>query len=119
MKPITDDERSAFHARFCPFADRIYRGALILAGNSQSAERLQVDIYLKAFVEYLLADNIANFENWLVEIVRECFDGYEPQDSEIYFEANAVDKLDYLTLEKLVNCKKMARRQNMKTGVQA
>ncbi|MCG3119128.1 MAG: hypothetical protein ALAOOOJD_01459 [bacterium] len=111
MKPITDNERSAFHARFCPFADRIYRGALILAGNSQNAERLQVDVYLKAFVEYLLAGNIANFENWLAEIVRECFDDYELQDNEIYFEVNAVDKLDYLTLEKLVDCKKMTQRR--------
>jgi DNA-directed RNA polymerase specialized sigma24 family protein len=111
MNNITDNERSAFHARFCPFADRIYRGALILAGNLQRVEQLQVDIYLKAFVEYLLAGNIANFENWLAEIVRECFDDYALQDSEIYFEANAVYKLDGLTLDKLVDCKKMAQRR--------
>jgi len=111
MNNITDHERSAFHARFCPFADRIYRGALIVAGNPRSAERLQVDVYLKAFVEYLQAGHVANFKNWLAEIVRECFDDYELQDGEIPFEAKTVYDLDYVTLEKLVDCKKLARRR--------
>lgn len=105
MKHITDNERSAFHARFCPFVERIYRDSLIVAGNPRSAAQLQVDIYLKAFVEYLLAGNIANFENWLAGIVRECIDDYELQDSQIYVEANAIDKLDCLTLDQLVGCK--------------
>jgi ABC-type transporter MlaC component len=62
MKNVTDKEISAFHVRFCPFADRLYRSTLIVTGNPRSAEQLQVDVYLKAFVEYLHAGHLANFE---------------------------------------------------------
>ncbi len=82
MKNVTDKEISAFHARFCPFADRLYRSALIVTGNPKSAEQLQVDVYLKAFVEYLHAGHLANFETWLAEIAGECFADYEIQDNE-------------------------------------
>jgi DNA-directed RNA polymerase specialized sigma24 family protein len=114
MKPrnnITGNERSAFHAFFCPFADHIYRGALIVTGNPGRAEQLQVDVYLKAFVEYLLAGYITNFKNWLAQIVRECFDDYAFQHDEMHFEAHTVYKLDSAALKKLVDCKKPARRR--------
>jgi DNA-directed RNA polymerase specialized sigma24 family protein len=111
MNNITDHERSAFHARFCPFANRIYRGALIVTGNPRRAEQLQVDVYLKAFVEYLLAGHITNFKSWLAELVRECFADYELQESAIPLVAIAVYEFDYMTLEKLIDCKKLARRR--------
>src|SRR5574341_771338 len=90
MNTLTDKEISAFHARFCPFADRVYRSALIVTGNPRSAEQLQIDVYLKAFVEYLQAGNVANFKNWLAEIVSECFGDYELYNSDMDFEMNAV-----------------------------
>lgn len=110
MNTLTDKEISAFHARFCPFADRLYRSALIVAGNPRSAEQLQVDIYLKAFVEYLQAGNIANFKVWLAEIVSECFAGYELENSAMPFEMNAVYEAYQVTLKKLIDCQKTKMR---------
>ena len=106
MKHITDNERSAFHARFCPFAKRIYRGALIVAGNPRSAEQLQIDVYLKAFVEYLLAGGVANFKSWLAGIAAECFSAYEFQNSEMPSEMSAVYQAYRVTLKKLIDCPK-------------
>lgn len=111
MNTLTDKEISAFHARFCPFADRLYRSALIVTGNPRSAEQLQVDIYLKAFVEYLQAGNVANFKNWLAEIVAECFGDYELQNSKMPFEMNAVYQAYRVTLKKLVDCKRAKMRR--------
>ncbi|MGH7596407.1 MAG: hypothetical protein ACREOI_08645 [bacterium] len=106
MNALTDKEISAFHTRFCPFADRLYRSALIVTGSPRSAEQLQVDVYLKAFVEYLQAGNIANFKNWLAEIVSECFSEYELENSKMPFEMNAVYRVYQVTLKKLIDCKK-------------
>jgi hypothetical protein len=106
MNTLTDKEISAFHANFCPFSDRLYRSALIVAGNPRSAEQLQVDIYLKAFVEYLHAGNVTNFKDWLAGIAVECFGDYEFQNSKMPFEMNAVYQAYRMTLKKLIDCKK-------------
>ena len=110
MNTLTDKEISAFHARFCPFADRLYRSALIVTGKPSSAEQLQVDVYLKAFVEYLQAGNVANFKNWLAEIVSESFADYELENSDMPFEMNAVYQAYQVTLKKLIDCKKEKMR---------
>ncbi|MCI0691992.1 hypothetical protein L0337_08300 [candidate division KSB1 bacterium] len=106
MKNVTDKEISAFHARFCPFADRVYRSAIIATGNLKSAKQLQVDVYLKAFVEYLLAGHVANFKNWLAAIASECFADHELQNREMPFEMNAVYQAYRMTLKKLIDCQK-------------
>lgn len=36
-----DKNARAVHAHFCPFADRLYRSALIVTGNPGSAEQFQ------------------------------------------------------------------------------
>lgn len=110
MNTLTDKEISAFHARFCPFADRVYRNALIVTGSPRSAEQLQVDVYLKAFVEYLHAGHLTNFKNWLAEIASECFADYELQNSEMPFEMNTVYQAYHVTLKKLIDCKKEKMR---------
>jgi hypothetical protein len=110
MNILTDKEISAFHTRFCPFADRLYRSALIVTGSPTNAEQLQVDVYLKAFVEYLQTGNIANFKNWLAEIVSECFAEYELENSAMPFTMSAVYQAYQVTLKKLVDCKKEKRR---------
>ena len=106
MKTITDKETSAFHARFCPFADRIYRNALIVTGNPQNAERLQVDVYLKAFVEYLYAGTLADFKAWLVEIVRECFAEYKLEQAALQASSHAAYVIMPMALAEFVDCKK-------------
>jgi hypothetical protein len=70
---MIDREICDFHKLFCPFARRIFRGALIVTGSVRSAEKLQVDIYLKAFIKYVLAERVVDFETWLVKIVEELF----------------------------------------------
>lgn len=90
MITVTDEEISAFHTRYCPFAERIYRGALIVTGSSKFAEQLQVDVYLKAFVEYLHAAHLRDFESWLAEIAGECIAEFELHHRSLPFETNAV-----------------------------
>jgi hypothetical protein len=114
MNTLTDKEISAFHARFYPFADRLYRNALIVTGNPRSAEQLQVDVYLKAFVEYLRAQNIANFKNWLAEIASEYFADYELENDEMPFEMNAVYQAYQVTLKKLIDCKTGFSKTNLR-----
>jgi hypothetical protein len=110
MKTLTEKETSAFHAQFCPFAERIYRSALIVTGSPRSAEQLQVDIYLKAFVEYLLARDVANFKSWLTKIVSECFADYELYSGEIDTAMKAVYQTYHVTLKNLIDCKKTKMR---------
>ena len=62
-----------FHKLFCPFARRIFRGALIVTGGVRSAEKLQADIYMTAFIKYVQAGHVIDFKAWLVEIVEEAF----------------------------------------------
>lgn len=114
MKYITDKEAGAFHARFCPFADRLYRGALIITGNPGCAAQLQVDIYLKAFVEYLLAGRINNFNNWLAEIVRTSFAEYQLQRGKGHFKGDAVYEAFQAKLRKLAACKQYAQNNSQK-----
>jgi len=105
MSTLTDKQAGAFHARFCPLAGRLYRSALIVAGNRRRAEQLQVDIYLKAFVEYLHATSIPHFEYWLAPIVRECLDDYGFVNRQVRFEKEAVSQLEHVMLAKLVDCR--------------
>lgn len=111
MKDIDDRVAGAFHALFCPFAGRLYRGALIVTGNPGSAAQLQVDVYLKAFVEYLLAGRINNFENWLAEIVRTCFAEYQLQPSATRFQGDAAYEAFQANLRKLAACKQHAQNE--------
>lgn len=67
------EEISDFHDLFRPYVERIYRGALILTGHPETAERLQIAIYLKAFMAYQQSGNVLDFENWLMDIVDSCF----------------------------------------------
>lgn len=114
MTNITDKEAGAFRTRFCPFADRLYRGALIVTDSPGSAAQLHVDVYLKAFVEYLLAGRIDNFENWLAEIVRTCFAEYQLQRGERYFQGDAVYEAFQAKLRKLAACKQYAQNKSQK-----
>jgi hypothetical protein len=66
-------EMSEFHIHFRPYVNLIYRGALIMTGNPRSAEKLQVKIYMKAFMQYLQTGSVISFKKWLLEIVTECF----------------------------------------------
>lgn len=84
MNTESGKEMSEFHVLFRPFVNPIYRGALILTGSPRSAEKLQVEIYMKAFMQYLQAEPGMNFKEWLLEIVAECFSelrsGQDKQD---------------------------------------
>jgi hypothetical protein len=70
-------EMSEFHIRFRAFADPIFRGALILTGNTRNAEKLLVKIYMKSFMLYLQAEPEISFKEWLLEIVDECFSDFK------------------------------------------
>jgi len=78
-------EIGEFHSRFRPYVNSIYRGALIMTGNPRSADKLQVKIYMKSFMQYLQAGSGLSFKEWLLEIVAECFsefrNGETRQDS--------------------------------------
>ena len=106
MNTLTDRQVSAFHTRFCPYAERLYRSALVVTGNPKSAARLQVDIYLKAFVEYLHTTRPASFENWLAEIASECIADYGLYQSDTVLPPNVVYELERMTLNHLVDCGK-------------
>ena len=73
LNKATAKELGEFHARFCPYADQLYRDALIVTGNPRSANKLGAEIYLKAFMEYLQAERIVNFKNWLIKIIDKYF----------------------------------------------
>ncbi len=81
MKQVNQDpvnsnsgkEISEFHSHFRPYVNSIYRGALIMTGNPRSADKLQVKIYMKSFMQYLQAGSGLSFKEWLLEIVAECF----------------------------------------------
>lgn len=113
-KNISAKEARAFHARFCPFADRLYRSALIVTGNPSRAEQLQVDIYLKAFVEYLHAGHLSKFESWLSEIASACFAEYELQRSAIQHEREVVSEAFQAALRKLIDCKEYKQSKSQK-----
>ncbi len=66
-------EMSDFHIHFRPFVDSIYRGALVMTGNPRNAEKLQVQIYMKAFMLYLQTNPGVNFKEWVLEIVADSF----------------------------------------------
>ena len=66
-------EISEFNIQFRPYVNPIYRGALIVTGNPRSADKLQVKIYMKSFMQYLQAGSGLSFKEWLLEIVAECF----------------------------------------------
>ena len=44
-----------------------------MTGNPRSADKLQVKIYMKSFMQYLQAGSGLSFKEWLLEIVAECF----------------------------------------------
>lgn len=76
MNASNEKKNGEFYTRFHPFTRRIYRSALIVTGCPRSAEKLQANIYLKAFIAYLQAGHVADFKVWLAEIVREAFSEY-------------------------------------------
>ena len=81
----TDIEISDFHNLFRPFVNRVYRAALILTNNPKTAEKLQTEIYLKAFMQYLQDSDVIDlidFRTWLLQIIDDCFSTRKPQDSE-------------------------------------
>lgn len=73
---------SEFHGLFRPYVSRIYRGALILTNNPKTAERLQTEIYLEAFMQYSQGGNLLDFRIWLLQIVDDCFSTRKSQNSE-------------------------------------
>lgn len=105
MTRLTDEESGEFYTRFCPFARLIYRTALIVTGRPRSAERLQFDIYVKAFIEYLQFGHIANFDDWLAKIVADAFSAYKLQRREKDFSIHTFSETEQLLLEKLADCK--------------
>jgi DNA-directed RNA polymerase specialized sigma24 family protein len=72
-KKLNAKELGEFHSRFCPYADKLYRAALIVTGNPRNALKLGAEIYMKAFREYLRAERIVNFKDWLIKIVHAHF----------------------------------------------
>jgi DNA-directed RNA polymerase specialized sigma24 family protein len=66
-------ELGEFHSRFCPYADKLYRAALIVTGNPRKAINLEAELYLKAFMEFVRAKRIVNFKDWLIKIVTDHF----------------------------------------------
>ena len=77
----TNIEISEFHSFFRPFVNRIYRGALILTNNPKAAEKLQTEIYLEAFMQYLQDRDFIDFKIWLLQIVDDRFSMRKPQNS--------------------------------------
>ena len=78
----TSIEISEFHSLFRPFVNRIYRGALILTRDPKRAEKLQTEIYLEAFMQYLHDRDFLDFKVWLLQIIDDCFSTRKPQNSE-------------------------------------
>jgi len=79
----TNIEISEFHSLFRPFVNRIYRGALILTRDPKRAEKLQTEIYLEAFMQYLQDRDFLDFKTWLLQIIDDCFSTRKPQNSEM------------------------------------
>ncbi|MCG8608409.1 hypothetical protein MJD09_25905 [bacterium] len=69
----TTREITDFHAHFRPYVNRIYRGSLILTSSPDAAQKLQTEIYLKAFLEYVHVGRVSQFNEWLLDIVADCF----------------------------------------------
>jgi hypothetical protein len=69
----SEKDISEFHSQFRPYVNAIYRGALVLTASPSNAEKLQVKIYLKAFMQYQVEGPKDSFKDWLLEIVNESF----------------------------------------------
>ena len=82
MEIKTTRELSEFHALFAPFAMTVYRSALIASGTHRCAEKLQSEIYMRAFVEFVNAGKIYSFKDWLGGIVHENLDRFQRRESE-------------------------------------
>lgn len=111
MKPQTQKESGEFHTRFCPYANRIYRSALILTGCPKRAERLQVELYLQAFIAYLRAGNIRDFERWLAGVALEILSKSNFRRHERQLISNAFSETERVIVEKLAECKKKSTLQ--------
>ena len=85
-------EISEFHNLFRPYVNRIYRGALILTLNPKVAERLQTEIYLEAFMQYLQDSDFIDFKTWLLQIVDDCFSTRKSQNSEGLIKKDSAQK---------------------------
>ncbi len=88
----TNIEISEFHSLFRPFVNRIYRGVLILTKNPKTAERLQTEIYLEAFMQYLQDSEVIDFKVWLLQIIDDCFSTRKAQRSEMLIRKDLAQK---------------------------
>ncbi len=111
MKPQPQKESGEFYTRFCPYANRIYRSALILTGCPNKAERLQMDLYLRAFLAYLHAGNIVDFERWLAGVAIEIFSKSNFRRQERQLTSNAFSETEQMIAEKLAECNKKSTLQ--------
>ncbi len=80
---------SEFHGLFRPYVNRIYRGALILTWSPKTAEKLQTEIYIEAFMQYSQGRNLLDFKTWLLEIVDDCFSTRKSQNNETLIEKDS------------------------------
>ncbi len=88
----TNIEISEFHSFFRPFVNRIYRGALILTNNHRTAEKLQTEIYLDAFMQYLQDSDFIDFKIWLLQIIDDCFSTRKAQNGEMLIKKDSAQK---------------------------
>ena len=88
----TNIEISAFHSLFRPLVNLIYRGALILTKNPKTAERLQTEIYLEAFMQYLQNSDFTDFKSWLLQIIDDCFSKRKSQSRKMLISKDSAQK---------------------------
>ena len=92
MNKSSREEISEFHGLFRPYVNRIYRGALILTLHPKVAERLQTEIYLEAFMQYMQDSDFIDFKTWLLQIVDDCFSTRKSQNSEMLIKKDSAQK---------------------------
>jgi DNA-directed RNA polymerase specialized sigma24 family protein len=62
-----------FESRFCPFVNRIYRSALIVAKSPSGAKQLVREICQKAWQSYQQQKPAAEFSRWLAKLMHQSF----------------------------------------------
>jgi len=66
-----------FESRFCPFVNRLYRSALIVAKSPSRAKQLVREICQKAWQSYRQQKPAAEFSRWLAKLIHQSFSQYQ------------------------------------------